>query len=62
MRGNTTDEVLAQVQYDPEAMIEQIRRRSETALQAGQITIEEARKLMANYKAGMDCYTYLAES
>lgn len=61
VRGNTTDEVLEQVQYDPEDMIEQIRRRSEKALQAGQITIEEARKLMANYKAGMDCYTYLAE-
>ncbi|MEM6448936.1 MAG: biosynthetic arginine decarboxylase [Cyanobacteria bacterium P01_D01_bin.105] len=62
VRGNTTDEVLAQVQYDPNDMIEQIRRRSEQALQNGQITIEEARKLMANYKAGMDCYTYLTES
>ncbi|MGC1309826.1 MAG: biosynthetic arginine decarboxylase [Phormidesmis sp.] len=62
VRGNTTDEVLAQVQYDPEMMIEQIRRRSEQALQAGQITIEEARKLMTNYKDGMDRYTYLAES
>ncbi len=62
VRGNTTDEVLKQVQYDPEDMIEQIRLRSELALQKGQITIEEARKLMANYKAGMDCYTYLAES
>ena len=60
--GNTTDEVLKQVQYDPENMIEQIRRRSEQALQKGQITIEEARKLMANYKAGMDRYTYLADS
>lgn len=62
VRGNTTDEVLTQVQYSPEAMVEQIRRRSEQALQSGQITIEEARKLMANYKAGMDCYTYLANS
>jgi arginine decarboxylase len=62
VRGNTTDEVLEQVQYDPEDMIEQIRIRSEEALQKGQITIEEARKLMANYKAGMDCYTYLAEA
>ena len=62
VRGNTTDEVLKQVQYDPEDMIEQIRLRSELALQNGQITIEEARKLTANYKAGMACYTYLAES
>ena len=62
VRGNTTDEVLEQVQYDPKDMIEQIRRRSEQALQDEQITIEEARKLMANYKAGMDCYTYLTES
>lgn len=62
VRGNTTDEVLAQVQYDPKRMIEQIRRRSEQALQNGQITIEEARKLMANYKAGMDSYTYLMDA
>ena len=62
VRGNTTDEVLQQVQYEPKDMIEQIRRRSEQALQKGQITIEEARKLMANYKASMDCYTYLAET
>ncbi|MEM8505373.1 MAG: biosynthetic arginine decarboxylase [Cyanobacteria bacterium P01_D01_bin.1] len=62
VRGNTTDEVLQQVQYDPKDMIEQIRRRSEQALQEGQITIAEARRLMDNYKAGMDRYTYLAES
>lgn len=62
VRGNTTDEVLQQVQYDPKDMIEQIRRRSEQALQKGQITIEEARKLMDNYKAGMTRYTYLTES
>lgn len=62
VRGNTTDEVLQQVQYDPKDMIEQIRRRSEQALQKGQITIEEASKLMANYKAGMNRYTYLTES
>lgn len=62
VRGNTTDEVLQQVQYDPKDMIEQIRRRSEQALNQGQITIEEARKLMDNYKAGMDRYTYLVES
>ena len=62
VRGSTTDEVLQQVQYSPKDMIEQIRRRSEQALQEGQITIEEARKLMDNYKAGMDRYTYLTES
>lgn len=62
VRGNTTDEVLQQVQYDPKDMIEQIRRRSEQALNQGQITIEEVRKLMNNYKAGMNRYTYLTES
>ncbi len=62
VRGNTTDEVLQQVQYNPKDMTEQIRRRSEQALHEGKITIEEARKLMDNYKAGMDRYTYLTES
>lgn len=59
VRGSTTDEVLQQVQYNPSDMIEQIRRRSEQALHDNQITIAEARKLMDNYKSGMDCYTYL---
>ena len=62
VRGNTTDEVLQQVQYSPKDMIEQMRRRSEQALNQGQITIAEARKLMDNYKAGMERYTYLTES
>ncbi|MEL6351034.1 MAG: biosynthetic arginine decarboxylase [Cyanobacteria bacterium J06627_28] len=62
VRGNTTDEVLQQMQYNPKDMIEQIRLRSEQALHEGQITIEEARKLMDNYKAGMDRYTYLTDS
>ncbi|WP_227500065.1 biosynthetic arginine decarboxylase [Synechococcus sp. PCC 7335] len=62
VRGSTTNEVLRQVQYNPKDMIEQIRRRSEQALSQGQITIEEARKLMDNYKAGMERYTYLSES
>ena len=62
VRGNTTDEVLQQVQYNPKDMIEQMRRRSEQALQENQITIADARKLMDNYKAGMDRYTYLTEA
>lgn len=62
VRGNTTDEVLQQVQYSSKDMIEQIRRRSEQSLHEGKITIEEARKLMDNYKSGMDRYTYLTEA
>jgi arginine decarboxylase len=61
VKGDTMQEVLSYVQYDAEDLVEQIRRRSEAALQEGEITLEEARLLLQNYEHSLSRYTYLVE-
>ena len=60
VKGDTMTEVLGYVQYDSEDLIENIRRRSEQALQEGTITIEEAQLLLQHYEHSLNHYTYLA--
>ncbi len=60
VKGDTMTEVLGYVQYDSEDLIENIRRRSEHALQDGTITIEEAQLLLQHYEHSLNHYTYLA--
>jgi arginine decarboxylase len=60
VKGDTMTEVLGYVQYDSEDLIENIRRRSEYALQEGTITIEEAQLLLQHYEHSLNHYTYLA--
>jgi arginine decarboxylase len=62
VKGDTMTEVLGYVQYDCEDLIESIRRRSETALQDGRITLEESQLLLQNYEHSLSRYTYLAPS
>ena len=59
VKGDTMEEVLSYVQYDAEALSEQIRLRSETALQDDTITLEEAQLLLQHYETSMGQYTYL---
>lgn len=60
VKGDTTREVLSYVQYDADNLVEQIRRRSETSLKEGKITLAEAQRLLQNYEEGLSRYTYLA--
>ncbi|MEL6327070.1 MAG: arginine decarboxylase, partial [Cyanobacteria bacterium J06626_23] len=60
VKGDTMQEVLSYVQYDADDLTEQIRRRSEAALQDGQITLAEARRLLQHYETSMGDYTYLS--
>jgi arginine decarboxylase len=60
VKGDTMKEVLSYVQYDAEDLIEQIRRRSETALQEHHITLKEARLLLQTYEDSLSRYTYLS--
>ena len=60
VKGDTTREVLSYVQYDADHLVEQIRRRSETSLKEGKITLAEAQRLLQNYEEGLSRYTYLA--
>ncbi|NJO12083.1 MAG: biosynthetic arginine decarboxylase, partial [Leptolyngbyaceae cyanobacterium SL_1_1] len=59
VKGDTMNEVLGYVQYDTEDLIEQLRRRSERALQDRTITLEESQMLLQNYERSLSRYTYL---
>ncbi|WP_416665871.1 biosynthetic arginine decarboxylase [Egbenema bharatensis] len=60
VKGDTMTEVLGYVQYDSEDLIENIRRRSEQALQEKQITLQESQLLLQNYERSLSRYTYLS--
>jgi arginine decarboxylase len=61
VKGDTMTEVLGYVQYDSEDLIENIRRRTELALQDGTITIEAAQLLLQHYEHSLNHYTYLSD-
>jgi arginine decarboxylase len=60
IKGDTMTEVLQYVQYSREGLLESIRRQTEQALQAKQITFEEVRLLLQNYEHSLNSYTYLS--
>jgi len=60
VKGDTVTEVLGYVQYDAEDLIENMRLRSERALQDGKITLQEAQWLLQNYERSLSRYTYLS--
>jgi arginine decarboxylase len=60
VKGDTMKEVLGYVQYDPEDLMENMRRQSEQALQEKRITLQEAQLLLQNYERSLSRYTYLS--
>ncbi|WP_008311216.1 biosynthetic arginine decarboxylase [Leptolyngbya sp. PCC 6406] len=60
VKGDTMTEVLSYVQYDSEDLIENIRRRTERALQDKAITLEESQLLLQHYEHSLSRYTYLS--
>jgi arginine decarboxylase len=59
VRGDTIGEVLGYVQYKAEDLAETIRRRTEKALNANRLTLEESQILLQNYERSLQSYTYL---
>jgi arginine decarboxylase len=59
VKGDTMTDVLGYVQYDVEDMVENIRLRSERALQDNQITLAESQLLLKHYEQSLSQYTYL---
>ncbi len=57
--GDTINEVLAQVEFDTEALKRGIRKDVENAVKKKRLTVEESRALMAFYERGLRGYTYL---
>ncbi len=61
VKGDSVSEVLRYVQYDPEDMVEHVRRQADRAVRAGRLDNEQMRKLMSHYEASLRGYTYLTD-
>jgi len=61
VKGDSIADVLKYVEYDPNAMIEAVRKQAERAVQSGRLTNENVRTLMQHYEQALRSYTYLAD-
>ncbi|MFN7898953.1 MAG: biosynthetic arginine decarboxylase [Synechococcaceae cyanobacterium] len=61
VRGDTSAEVLAAMEHDPELLLERLRVASEVAIAQGQLVIADARRLMAHLRASLAQTTYLQD-
>jgi arginine decarboxylase len=59
IKGDAIDEVLRYLQYDPEEMVERVRKQAERALNQGRMTLPQLRTFMRHYEKSLRGYTYL---
>ncbi len=59
IKGDAIDEVLRYLQYDPEEMVERVRKQAERALNQGRMTLSQLRTFMRHYEKSLRGYTYL---
>ena len=58
-RGNTTADVLMALDHDPQSLVERLRRDSEAAIVAGNLTIPDAHRLITHVEESLRQSTYL---
>ena len=51
-------DVLSYVEYNPQDLLEKMRRHAEQAVREGRITAEERRQIVDAYENGLRGYTY----
>jgi arginine decarboxylase len=61
IKGDTVREVLDYVEFDPNALVRQLRTSVETAVREGRIGYEQAGRFLKFYEEGLGGYTYLEE-
>jgi len=61
VKGDSVSEVLRYVQYNPEDMIELVRRQADKAVRAGRLDNSQMKKLMDHYEDSLRGYTYLTD-
>ncbi len=59
IKGDAIDEVLRYLQYDPDEMVERVRKQAERALNQGRMTLPQLRTFMQHYEESLRGYTYL---
>jgi arginine decarboxylase len=61
IKGDTVNEVLRYVQFDPEVLMGKLRRDVEMAVHAGRMADQQAGRLLKFYEEALDGYTYLED-
>ncbi|MGE0816681.1 MAG: biosynthetic arginine decarboxylase [Vicinamibacterales bacterium] len=61
IKGDTVNEVLRYVQFDPEELLGKLRRDVEGAVLEGRLHDQEAGRLLRFYEEGLQGYTYLED-
>jgi arginine decarboxylase len=61
IKGDTVNEVLRYVQFDPEELLGKLRRDVEAAVHAGHLQDQQAGRLLRFYEEGLQGYTYLED-
>lgn len=59
IKGDSVAEVLRYVEYQPDSMVDAVRRQAERAVSAGRLTNDQLRTLMRHYEDSLRSYTYL---
>ena len=57
--GETVEEVLDYVQYNPKKLVRQLEIWVAKSIKAGKISLEEGKEFLSNYRSGLYGYTYL---
>ena len=57
--GETVEEVLNYVQYDPKKLVRQLEVWVTKSVKQGKISLEEGKEFLSNYRSGLYGYTYL---
>jgi len=61
IKGDTVNEVLRYVQFDPEELLGKLRRDVEAAVHAGHLQDQQAGRMLKFYEEGLQGYTYLED-
>lgn len=59
VEGDTMEEVLSYVQYNPEKLMSQLHTLIERSLKSGQLTPQESAQVKKKFKQALESYTYL---
>lgn len=57
--GETVEEVLAYVQYNPKKLVRQLEMWVTKSVKQGKLSLEEGKEFLSNYRSGLYGYTYL---
>ncbi len=59
IEGETVDEVLDYVQFNPKKLVRNVEAWVTASMKAGKISPEEGRDFVSTYRSGLFGYTYL---